>query len=60
MQAIVEEKNMKVVNPDYLTEKNIEVPADAYSSEDETVIVNMYFFRILKFTTLRLRDLYWL
>ena len=51
VQVIVEEKNMNVVNPDFLIETNREVPADAYSSEAETVIVNMYFFRILKFTT---------
>ncbi|MEO8771397.1 MAG: copper-translocating P-type ATPase [Ferruginibacter sp.] len=38
VEAIVEEKNIKVVSPGYLKEKNIEVPADAYSSEAETVV----------------------
>ncbi len=38
VEAIVEGKNIKVVSPGYLKEKNIEVPADAYSSEAETVV----------------------
>ena len=38
VEAIVEGKDIKVVSPGYLKEKNIEMPADAYSSEAETVV----------------------
>ncbi|MGY4386503.1 Cu2+-exporting ATPase [Pedobacter sp. UYP24] len=38
VEATVEGKNIKVVSPGYLKDKNIEVPSDAYSSEAETVV----------------------
>ncbi|MDQ2863557.1 MAG: HAD-IC family P-type ATPase, partial [Bacteroidota bacterium] len=38
VEAIVEGKDIKVVSPGYLKDKNIEIPADAYSSEAETVV----------------------
>ena len=38
VEAIVEGKDIKVVSPGYLKDKNIEIPEDAYSSEAETVV----------------------
>ncbi|MBC7384295.1 MAG: copper-translocating P-type ATPase [Bacteroidia bacterium] len=38
VEAIVEGKDVKVVSPGYLKDKKIELPADAYSSEAETVV----------------------
>ena len=38
VEANVEGKEIKVVSPGYLKDKNIEVPADAYSSNAETVV----------------------
>ena len=38
VEANVEGKDIKVVSPGYLKDKNIEIPADAYSSEAETVV----------------------
>ena len=38
VEAIVEGKNIKVVSPGYLKDKNIPIPDDAYSSEAETVV----------------------
>jgi Cu2+-exporting ATPase len=38
VEAIVEGKNIKVVSPGYLKDKKIEIPADAYSSDAETVV----------------------
>jgi P-type Cu2+ transporter len=38
VEAMVEEKSIKVVSPGYLKDKNITVPADAYSNKAETVV----------------------
>lgn len=38
VEANVEGKDIKVVSPGYLKDKNIQIPADAYSSEAETVV----------------------
>ncbi len=38
VEAMVEEKSIKVVSPGYLKDNNIAVPADAYSSKAETVV----------------------
>jgi Cu2+-exporting ATPase len=38
VEATVEGKDIKVVSPGYLKDKKIELPADAYSSEAETVV----------------------
>jgi Cu2+-exporting ATPase len=38
VEANVEGKEIKVVSPGYLKDENIEIPADAYSSEAETVV----------------------
>jgi P-type Cu2+ transporter len=38
VEAGVEEKNIKVVSPGYLKEKEMEIPEAIYSSEAETVI----------------------
>ena len=38
VEATVEGKDIKVVSPGYLKDKKIEIPADAYSSEAETVV----------------------
>jgi Cu2+-exporting ATPase len=41
VEANVEGKNIKVVSPGYLKDKNIAIPADAYSSQAETVVFIM-------------------
>ena len=38
VEAIVNGKNVKVVSPGYLKEKNITIPADSASSEAETIV----------------------
>jgi Cu2+-exporting ATPase len=38
VEAMVEGKDIKVVSPGYLKDKNITIPPDAYSSEAETVV----------------------
>ncbi len=38
VEAMVEGKQIKVVSPGYLKDKNISIPQDAYSSEAETVV----------------------
>ena len=38
VEAMVEGKDIKVVSPGYLRDKNITIPSDAYSSEAETVV----------------------
>jgi len=38
VEATVEGKDIKVVSPGYLKDKKVELPADAYSSEAETVV----------------------
>lgn len=38
VEAMVEGKDIKVVSPGYLKDKNITIPSDAYSSEAETVV----------------------
>jgi Cu2+-exporting ATPase len=38
VEANVEGKEIKVVSPGYLKDKNIEIPTDAYSSKAETVV----------------------
>ncbi|HEX5025638.1 MAG TPA: copper-translocating P-type ATPase, partial [Agriterribacter sp.] len=38
VEATVNGKNVKVVSPGYLIDKNINMPADAFSSEAETVV----------------------
>lgn len=38
VEAQVEEKNIKVVSPGYLKEKQMEIPEEAYSNEAETVV----------------------
>ena len=38
IEAVVENKNVKVVSPGFLAEKKIEIPSEAYINEAETVV----------------------
>lgn len=38
IEAVVENKNVKVVSPGFLAEKKIEIPSEAFTNEAETVV----------------------
>jgi len=41
IEAVVENKNVKVVSPGFLAEKNIDIPSESFTNEAETVVFVM-------------------